>query len=309
MRIVSLEPFVTDIVNHCKGGEALVGVTHLCTTTESARHSIVTTSQAQTPSCPHPDDERLAAGLSRFPIRIDTLKELAPDLIFTNIVATDADLFIPWAHDLLRRYTTKHVSIKNTHCSSLQQMYELVEGIAGSVGRAREGRELANRAKAQMMAWADSFFDRCKGKRVVVLSSVAPLRTATCWIPDLIRLMSAKPFLRDPSRKKMPLEWGEIVDFQPDVIVVGITDEELTGSVTSLSLLQSLPRWDDLPAVKRGEVIFASGDAIYRAGPYFARGAAAIVSAIAGLDSGYITQRDEYYKIRYLELYRHRFGG
>jgi hypothetical protein len=59
--------------------------------------------------------------------------------------------------------------------------------------------------------------------------------------------------------------------------------------------------------VKRGEVIFCAGIDLYRPGARFLKGAAILVSAIAGLDSGYITERDEYFKVRYLELHRHRF--
>jgi hypothetical protein len=32
-----------------------------------------------------------------------------------------------------------------------------------------------------------------------------------------------------------------------------------------------------------------------------------LVSAMAGLDAGYITKRDEFHRLRFVELHRHRF--
>lgn len=303
-----MEPFITDILNYRQGGDSLVGITHLCSPPDDGKPVVITSSRAVPQKYLHPDDACLAAGLCRFPLRIDALKEIEPEVIYSEVVAADTGAFIPWAQDFLKRATGKEVFIRNTSCSSLQQMYELVESVAGAVGRGREGRELASRAKAQLMEWADSFFDRCKGKRVVVLSNANPLTAATRWIPDLIRLLSAKPFQRELDHRKAPLEWSEIVEFRPDVIVIASMDGELLDSIKLLPQFQSMPGWEDIPAVKRGEVIFASGGSFYRAGPRFTQGAAILVSAIAGLDSGYITQRDEYYKIRYIELYRHRFA-
>ena len=77
--------------------------------------------------------------------------------------------------------------------------------------------------------------------------------------------------------------------------------------IRHLPTLQGLPNWEGLPAVKRGDVIFADGVSLYDAGPGFLRGAAVVVSALASLESGYITKRDEYVKLRFVELHRHKF--
>jgi iron complex transport system substrate-binding protein len=186
-------------------------------------------------------------------------------------------------------------------------MYGVVEQIGSLTGDQAEARKLASKTKAQLMAWADSFFERCKGKKVVVLSSVSPVAIAEQWIPDLVKLLGARAIERDPEQKNKPLTWPDIVAGRPDVIVVAPLGAPLSESVKTLKVVQELPNWEDLPAVKRGEVIFSSGVELYRPGPKFLRGAAILVSAVAGLDSGYITERDEYFKVRYLELHRHKF--
>jgi iron complex transport system substrate-binding protein len=186
-------------------------------------------------------------------------------------------------------------------------MYEAFEEIGVLVGKAREGRELANRIKAQLMVWGDSFYDRMKNKRVTVLSSVSPLRVAGRWVPDIIKTASAQPQMLAVNELDAPTTWAEVATFRPDVLVVAPEGASLQESVKTLPTLERVAQWSDLPAVKRGEVIFCEGTGLYRPGPKILTGAAVLFSAIAGLESGYITKRDEFFRLRFVELHRHRF--
>ena len=308
MRIISLQPFATDILARFGVGWDLVGVTHRCEVPSSSSKAQVLTGTDSKSSVPLDEDAlRFAAGVSQSSLNVGALKTLVPDIILAEIADPNPTEFIAWAEAYLRKATERKVRVVNISIGSLEQMYSVVEQIGSFTGDAAEARKLANKTKAQLMAWADSFFERCKGKKVVVLSSVEPVIIAERWIPDLVKMLGARAVEREPERKEQPLTWPEIVSGRPDVIVVAPEGVSLAESVKTLKVVQELPNWDDLPAVKRGEVIFCSGIEMYRPGPKFLRGAAVLVSAVAGLDSGYITERDEYYKVRYLELHRHKF--
>lgn len=307
MRIVSLEPFVTDIIATCQGSASLVGITHECVLPPGGLQVVVTESPSVAPKYFNPEEAGLAAGLSRYNLNVNALKKLSPDKIITQVVAREGEVFSRWAEQYLQKTLGRGVVVQDVSCSSLDRMYAVVEEVAGVVGHAREGRMMAGRAKAQLMEWADSFYSRCKGKRVVVLSGVGPARVASSWIPSLVRMFSATPFRRDSEHKDKDLQWDEVRAFNPDVIVIAPIGSSLSESVQLLPQLQLFPGWEELPAVKRGEVVFCDGVNMYRAGPRFVEGAAVLLSAIAGLESGFITKRDEFYKIRYIELYRHKF--
>jgi iron complex transport system substrate-binding protein len=238
---------------------------------------------------------------------VGALKSIIPDVVLAEVRDANPTEFVAWAEAYLRKATERRVKVIDISISTLEQMYAVVEEIGGLTGDAPEARKFANKNKAQLMAWADSFFERCKGKKVVVLSSVEPVITAERWIPDLVKLLGARTIERPPEAQGRSLTWPEIIAGRPDVLVVAPEGKPLLESVKSLKSVQELPDWEELPAVKRGEVIFCSGIELYRPGPKFLRGAAILVSAVAGLDSGYITERDEYFKIRYLELHRHKF--
>jgi iron complex transport system substrate-binding protein len=245
--------------------------------------------------------------LTRYHLDIAKLKVLIPDIVLAEVCDPNPAEFVAWAEAFLTKATERKVKVVDISISSLEQMHSVVEEIGSLTGDAPEARKFANKTKAQLMAWADSFFERCKGKKVVVLSSVNPVVVAERWIPDLVKLLGARTIEREPEKQVQPLTWEEVVAGRPDVIVVAPEGRPLMESVKTLKVVQDLPGWEETPAVKRGEVIFCSGVELYRPGPKFLRGAAILVSAVAGLDSGYITERDEYFKIRYLELHRHKF--
>ena len=158
------------------------------------------------------------------------------------------------------------------------------------------------------MDWSDSFYPRMKNKRVTVLSSVAPLRLAGKWVPDLVKSASgtSQHFVAGDGEKET--SWSEIAAFRPDVIIVAPDGYSLEESVKTLKYLERAKEWEGLPAVKRGEVVFCDGLGLYRPGPKLLSGAAVLISAIAGLESGYITKRDEFFRLRWVELHRHRFA-
>jgi ABC-type Fe3+-hydroxamate transport system substrate-binding protein len=104
-----------------------------------------------------------------------------------------------------------------------------------------------------------------------------------------------------------PITWEELAAFAPDSIMVAPRGKTVTESVRYLRKLEEAPQWETMPAVKRGEVVFADGVRIYQAGAGLLEGAGMLVSAMAGLDAGYITKREEFYRLRFVELHRHRF--
>jgi ABC-type Fe3+-hydroxamate transport system substrate-binding protein len=110
--------------------------------------------------------------------------------------------------------------------------------------------------------------------------------------------------LREMSRQ---ITWEELATFSPDAIMVAPRGKTLDESVRYLRKLEESPVWESLPAVKRGEVVFSDGIRIYQAGSGLLEGAGILVSAMAGLDAGYITKKEEFHRLRFVELHRHRF--
>jgi iron complex transport system substrate-binding protein len=307
VRIIAFEPFAVDILARFGAEWELVGISHRVDASSKASQAVVLTRPQQQAGAIGDDERRLAEGLTRDALDVSTLKRLAPNVVVADVGEADKSEFISWAESYLLREVGSAVKVQDVSVNSLEAVYRVIEDLGALVGNAVDARALASNIEAQLMQWADSFFDRCRGKQVVVLSHVEPIVVEGRWFPDLIRMLGGAAMQRAPGLLGLPVTWSELVAARVDVIVVAPEGASLTQSVKTLPVLQALPGWDDIPAVKRGEVIFAPGIDLYRPGPRFLKGAAILVSAAAGLDSGYITERDEYVKVRYLELHRHRF--
>jgi iron complex transport system substrate-binding protein len=188
-----------------------------------------------------------------------------------------------------------------------EQIVEMILDLGRGLGVPAAGRDRAQRLKAQALDWGQNFYDRTKSKKVVVLSSIDPLLSAGLWVPDLISLASAHPLETNPGQEDRLIAWADLEAFRPDVIVIAPRGASFEAAAQLLPVLEKIPAWERLPAVKRGEVIFAPGTSLYHPGYGLVSGIAMLFSAIAGVESGYITERDSFHRLRYLELHRHRF--
>jgi iron complex transport system substrate-binding protein len=300
MRILSLSPALTDLVLSFGLGEALVGISEGCEGPEGvvlpripAPTSIdaINTSWLETlrpealllsvptdPRCERQDFDRGRIGVSE-----ESIQKLSA-LIETPITVLNYDPY------------------------SLTEVYAMVEGLGRALGRPERGHALAGRMKAQFMDWCDNFYERMKHKRVTFLAGVDPFVLAGRWVPDLLRCASCVSQEPAAGLDDRRMEWADIVNFSPDVIVVAPRGVVLAEAMRLFKSMEQLPGWQNVPAVKRGEVIYADGNPhFYRPSMRLVDSMAILVSGVAGFESGYITPRESFYRLRWLELQRHRF--
>ena len=308
MKIVSLNPFLTEILYALHDGRKVFGVTHLCPQPPSSDYTptVVTRSSAPKPSG-SVERDKLQAGLSAIPVDIDKLKEAAPSVILTTVVSDNPDDFCGFAQEYFQHHWMKNVRVKSVDIVSLNDLLDAYGDLGTLIGMGPTGRDRAQRLKSQLLDWGRNLYERLRNKKTVVLSSVEPLEIAGCWIPDIIRLVSGRAMNSEQREISKPTTWEELAAFAPDAIMVAPRGKTLEESVRYLRKLEDAPQWDSLPAVKRGEVVFADGIRIYQTGAGLLEGAGILVSAMAGLDAGYITKREEFHRLRFVELHRHRF--
>jgi iron complex transport system substrate-binding protein len=312
MRIVSLEPFLTDLIGVYGLDDALVGISHGCTGGERVS-SLPRLTRARPSAAGRSKlvkSYQLESSICSGELILDAIIRVSPDLILTSVPA-EAEVvprILANAAEDLAGMVGHEVRILCYNPTRLDEIYAVYERLGKDLGAGERGLGLAQRQKAQFMDWADSFYERMKNKRVTFLSGVEPLMLAGLWIPDMIRLASGVSQMRSPGQPAEAVEWGEIVQFRPDVLVVAPEGVALSESCRKFRCFEKLPDWEQLPAAKRGEVFFSDGlTHFYRPGPGLVESMAILLSAMAGFESGYITPRESFYKLRWLEVQRHRF--
>lgn len=307
MRIISLHPLATDILDYCGVGWDLVGVTHVCAKpTNAAKAKILTVGSNHPFKYLNKSYPRLASGLCEYPLDIEKLTHCVPNMILADIREPDTQKFIEWAQDLLLKRTGLKIAIKHLQTDTLGEVYQTMEEVGELVGNRTLASKLVDDIKSHVDTWAQTYAPLCKGKKVLLLSETAPFEFESGWVDDLIHAFGAETFSKIHSHHSVPVTWKDIVEGRPDVIVVAPHNTFLTQSVKRLPILETSEGWEDLPAVKRGQVFFASGMDLYRPGPKFLNGVAAFVSAMAGVDKPIFEQQEDFFRIRQVEMYRHR---
>lgn len=231
--------------------------------------------------------------------------EADPTLIIS--VRTSVQTKVQGLEEEWRRLSGKESKFLVLAPRTLQEVYEMYETIGAAIHKEFEARNLINRLKAQLADWTNNFYPRMKNKNVLLLSGVDPYSAAGWWIPELIKQCGAHPAVYNPGEAPRALSWREIRLLRPDVLIVAVKGESLHECSARFKMLEKLEGWEEIPAVKRGEVIFADGlEHFYLPGLQLFESIGIIVSAAAGLESGYITPRDLFYRLRWLEMHRHR---
>lgn len=307
MRIISLHPLATDILDYCGVGWDLVGVTHVCAKPTNAAKARILTVGANHPfRYLNKSYFRLAAGLCEYPLDIEELTDCVPSMILADIREPDTQKFIEWAQGILHKKTGLRITIKHLQTDTLEEVYQTMEEVGALIGKRTIAAKLVEDIKSNVYQWAQSYSVLCKGKKVLLLSETAPFEFESGWVDDLIHLFGAETFSKIHSHHSVPVMWKDIVEGRPDVIVVAPHNTFLTQSVKRLPILETAEGWEELPAVKRGQVFFTSGMDLYRPGPKFLKGVAAFVSAMAGLDKPIFDDQEDFFRIRQVEMYRHK---
>lgn len=311
MKIASLDPGITDTLFFLGLKDQICAVSHRCETREGM--SAVPRVTAHYTGAPVPSgffyDERIPESL----INIADLAKIRPDIIVAPLRSRSVhDEFtaekLAEFQGLLSSKLGYEVKLLRYGPNTLEDIFEQSERLAKSLKVNYQLCDLGKRVKAQLMDWGDNFYERMKNKKVTFLSSVSPLKLGGYWIPDMITALSAQSQSKVPPYEHGSVEWKEILEYRPDVVVVAPKDLDLKSAMGTFKVLEKLPGWEEIPAVKRGEVVFTDGLAhFYNAGPKIISSFGILVSAIAGLESGFITERDSFYRLRWLEIQRHRF--
>lgn len=309
MRLVALEAYLAELICTFGLGDKLVGVSHRFDKSDpQLTASKITVERTKANLAASKLNPFLRENLSPDLVDVDALRLLAPSHVLTRTARNDDRNFNEGLRNELCALCGTDVKLLPYRPTTLERVFDTFEDVAKDLGVRDKGVQLTQRTKAQCMDWCDNFYDRMKNKKVTFISSVDPLRLAGKWIPDMIHMASATSQVKVGGEADASVSWDEIVNFRPDVIIVAPRGKSLDESMKAFKTMEKFPHWDEIPAVKRGEVAFTDGkDHFFSPDQRIIESMGILVSAIAGMDSGYISARDCFYRLRWMEMQRHRY--
>ncbi|HXV47935.1 MAG TPA: cobalamin-binding protein [Candidatus Binatia bacterium] len=276
MRICSLLPGATEIAFALGVGDQVVGVTHECDYPPAARDkpvvvkSAIDSKRMSAAEIDRKVGELLEAGKGLYHVDEQALIAADPDIILTQglceVCALDYDEVVK-AASLLPRQPT----IISLNPRGLTDILDDILRVGDATERQAAAQALAGDLRGRIEHVGRSEPDN--RPRVVCLEWFEPLYVAGHWVPEMIGLAGGFDVLGHQGEPSAKIAWSEVVNAQPEVILLMPCGFDTRRTVKEATPLRALPGWDRLPAVKTGSVFALNGNAYFsRPGPRLVNG-------------------------------------
>jgi len=269
-RIVSLFPAATEIVFGLGLDAQLVGVSHGCHWPSSvSRLPRLTNSRVDSAAASGAIDTQvkslLQQGESLYQIDETLLTELQPGLIITQSQCDVCAVSVEAVEAVIARQPAlAQTQLLTLNPRSLAEVLLDVERIGDAAGAGNAGREYSASLRERIVAVRAAAPAAGRGRpRVAGVEWLEPLMVAGNWTPEIVEIAGGEYGLASERAPSPYVAWPEIAQYAPDLLVVAPCGFDLDRSQREAQQLQSLPGWDALPAVRRGQVFVVDGDAYF----------------------------------------------
>ncbi|MFJ9681623.1 ABC transporter substrate-binding protein [Streptomyces sp. NPDC101194] len=292
MRIVSLLPAATDIVADLGLVSDLVGRTHECDWPPAAVASVPVVTRAEFDADDLSSREISEAvggaahsGSSLYTLDTVALAALAPDVLLTQDLC---DVCAVSYEDVSRavRVMDTGPRVLSLEPTTLGDVLDCLVTVGDLLGV----RERAERRRTELHDRLDEVRRLTRGRnrpRVVAIEWLDPLWPAGHWVPEQIAAAGGEALLAAPGEHTKPMTWELVRAARPDVVLVLPCGFPPERTLAEIGLLTGLPGWEELPAVRAGEVWVLDGPAYFnRPGPRVVRGAEVLAHVLHGVRAG-----------------------
>jgi len=222
VRICSFLPSATEIIAELGLIDSLVGVSEECRwPAEVVGLPVVTAARIDPSELSSVEiDEAVRASLrdgrSLYTIDAALLAELAPDVIVTQ----DLCAVCAVSSGELASACPVGAEVISLDPRTFDDVAASIEYLAGRLGVARRGSELAERMRATAEEVAVSVRGRSR-RRVFFAEWLEPPFCAGHWLPQMVELAGGVDVLGRAGRPSFSTSWDEVFALEPDLVVVG----------------------------------------------------------------------------------------
>lgn len=273
MKIASLLPSATEILCALGLADELVAVTHECD-----YPSVVLGKPRLTRS--RLEQNLTSAGIdaavrsqlasdahSLYTIDRTLLARLAPDLIITQKLCEVCAVAYDEVLDAVAKLP-RPPEVMSLEPMSLREVFDDVLRVGEATGRLRGARMLVEQLEARVEEVRRAVSRTKRRPRVGFLEWLDPLFCGGHWNPELVELAGGVDALGHMGQPSVRIEWDEVRAFAPEVIVISCCGFSVERASEDLAILEALPGWEDMPAVRNKRVHVVDGSAYFsRPGP------------------------------------------
>ena len=276
MRICSLLPGATEIVFALGLGDQIVGVSHECDYPPEAKqksvlvHSAIDPTRMTGAEIDREVSELLQAGKGLYHIDGAALRAADPDVILTQglceVCALDYNEVVEAVAHLPRQPKILSLNPRN-----LTDILDDILRVGQATERLSSAAQLVDGLRQRIEIVGQR--EPNSRPRVVCLEWFEPLYTAGHWVPEIVALAGGFDALARPGEPSTKIDWSAVIAARPEVILLMPCGFDLRRAVKESTPLRGLPGWNQLPAVRSGNVFALNGNAYFsRPGPRLVNG-------------------------------------
>jgi iron complex transport system substrate-binding protein len=204
--------------------------------------------------------------LSIYKIKTEVLEQLQPTHIITQDQCDVCAVNLPEVERAIAQITNSHPQVISLQPDLLNEVWEDIERVANILGI--DFLPALDKLQSRLKAIANQVKDKSEKPTVVAIEWTEPLMVGANWIPELIEIAGGKSLLSLKGQHSPYISWENLVDADPDVIVVMPCGFDLERTEQESHILTQHPNWNSLKAVKNNKVFIVDGNAYFnRPGP------------------------------------------
>lgn len=272
-KIVSLLPAATEIICALGLEKNLVGRSHECDFPASVKQLPVCT-EANFPDGLSSADidvkvkEILADALSVYTVKREQIKTLAPDVVVTQAQCEVCAVSLKDVEEALENYLDKQAQIISLQSNSLDDIFNDIVTVANVLNVPAAGAELLEslQERVDIIKHKLKFID--SKPTVACIEWLEPIMISGNWVPGLVNIAGGTPVLAQEGKHSPYIEWDEILQQDPEIIVVMPCGFSIERTMREINLLLDRPGFASLKAVKNDRFYIADGNQYFnRPGP------------------------------------------
>jgi len=277
-RIVSFLPSATEMLYALGLHEQLLGVTHECDYPCDARkkpvvvRNVLPVEKMSQREIDQAVSARLRNGGSLYQVHEAKLRELRPDLIFTQDLC---QVCAPSGNEVtqLLAVLTPKPDILWLTPRSIEQIFDNLRQIAEATGTQALADAIIARGRAKLDAIATRAATAATRPRVFCMEWLDPFYCSGHWVPEMVSTAGGQDALGRPGTDSVRLNWQEVLEWAPEILVLCPCGFDLVQTVKQIGLLASHPHWEDLPAARAGKIYAVDASSYFaRPGPRIIEG-------------------------------------
>jgi iron complex transport system substrate-binding protein len=248
MRVVSFLPSATEIVAALGSVDSIVGISHECDFPPGVRsRDVVTSSSIASHAAPADIDTQVRdlveSGRPMYDVRENLVRELAPDLMVTQIVCDVCAVSEGEVRAVAARMEPRP-NVVTLGATTLDGIFDDIRRVAVALGAEDRADVLEQQARARMRVVHETLeAAQAPRPRVAVIEWTDPIFAAGHWVPEMVRRAGGEDVLAKPGEHSYTRTHDVVRSARPEIVIIGPCGFDVDRAESDARRVMELPEW------------------------------------------------------------------